>query len=451
MKKKAPVIFISIFGTVFLSFVIFAFNNPGKAEPVDKVLFQKDNLDFWVITDTHYIDEELYDSGEAFQRIQMTTAGKDLNYQKESLQALITDAAARKPDGLIVTGDITLNGEYVSAQKFAEILSPLKDSGIETFVIPGNHDIYDGWARSFLGKEQEKIDQISPTDFQELFAESGYAQAAVRDDSSLSYLVQINDEYDFMFLDTNIYTNDSSNRAPMTAGKIDSKTQKWMSEQLKISFDKGKKTLVFMHHNLFEHNAVVSKGYVLNNAEEIGKLLQEFKVSVVFSGHIHAQDILTNEATGITEIVTGSFAITPNPVGIIELEKDKLTYSRKKTDVDQWAKKQSLTDENILGHSTYLKELFIKDSRRMGYSTLLENSFYEDEALDKAVELVSRLNVRFFTGEDDISDKEAEEIRKSEAYKIIYEESSFLKEYLDSIIQDTNENDLFFEKEFIKP
>lgn len=448
MKKKL-VVFLGV-----LSFlvVLLLFSTESKSDHstqninVSDVLFQKEDMEFWLITDPHYIDETLYDDGSAFEYIKTTAAGKDLTYQKESLQALVAQVLKEKPDGLIVTGDITLNGEFVSGEKFAEILAPIRQAEIEVFVIPGNHDIHDGWARKFTDDAQEKTAQISAAEFKEMFSDYGYKESISQDEKSLSYLISINDRYNFMFLDTNIYTMEPSTRNPTTAGRIDEQTKKWIEEQLRFGTENGKQTLVFMHHNLFSHNELVNKGYVLNNAEEICTLFAEYEIPVSFSGHIHAQDILTDKESGITEIVTGSYAITPHPIGVIHLNNQKLTYAREAIDVAQWAKENQLTDENLLNHDRYLEELFLKESRSLGYRYLLEAGYTKESELDMAAELVGELNRRFFTGEDFISDDEVKEIRQSEAYQIILEESSELKEYIDSIIQDSNEKDTLFEK-----
>lgn len=66
---------------------------------------------FWVLSDTHLITTDLYESGEEFERIKLTSAGKELEYQEDSLRALVDLALEEKPTGIIITGDLTLNGE----------------------------------------------------------------------------------------------------------------------------------------------------------------------------------------------------------------------------------------------------------------------------------------------------------------------------------------------------
>ncbi|MEB3364493.1 hypothetical protein SDC49_15600 [Lactobacillus sp. R2/2] len=51
------------------------------------MITNKANTEFWVITDTHLIADSLHDDGQAFQRIQDTSQGKDLVYQETALRA----------------------------------------------------------------------------------------------------------------------------------------------------------------------------------------------------------------------------------------------------------------------------------------------------------------------------------------------------------------------------
>ncbi|MCT6891910.1 MAG: metallophosphoesterase, partial [Lactobacillus sp.] len=92
------------------------------------MITNKANTEFWVITDTHLIADSLHDDGQAFQRIQNTSQGKDLVYQEIALRAFTDLANEKKPAAIIVTGDVTFNGELISAQKFAEIFRNLNET-----------------------------------------------------------------------------------------------------------------------------------------------------------------------------------------------------------------------------------------------------------------------------------------------------------------------------------
>ncbi|WP_086315715.1 metallophosphoesterase [Candidatus Enterococcus palustris] len=430
MRKKIGFVLLSII--IVLGVTIYFGRDKEQKE---ETLFKKEAIEFWVVSDPHYIDKSLTDSGIAFKKIKQTAAGKELDFQKESWQAFIDKAIKQKPEMLIITGDLTLNGEKVSAEKLAELLKQLTDKGINVFVIPGNHDINDGWARKFVGDQQEKTEVISIADFKKIFADFGYQNATSYDKSSLSYSVSVNQRYNFLFLDSNIYPEDSQPQtSPTTGGTIRGKTMKWVKKQLKKAKEEKKKTVVFLHHNIFAHNELLSNGFVLNNAEEFKKVLADYQVPIVFSGHIHAQDIMTETVNDhpLTEIVSSSFSIAPQGYGVVTLNGNSFDYQ-----------KQENTHKipQVENYPEYIKELFIEDGKRLGYTQLTDAGLSDSKKLDIASEFVGQVNYRFFSGNDFISDEEVEKIKAEPGYQIIADNSKFLKDYIDSIIQDKNQKD----------
>lgn len=117
------------------------------------------NTEFWVISDTHLIADSLHDEGQAFSRMQKTSQGKDLYYQEIALSAFMRMAQRKKPAAIIVTGDVTFNGERVSAEKFAQIFKPLKETKV--LVLPGNHDILMGGLENFVVKNSSMLVKLA--------------------------------------------------------------------------------------------------------------------------------------------------------------------------------------------------------------------------------------------------------------------------------------------------
>lgn len=403
----------------------------------------QEETNFWLITDPHFIAPSLHDDGEAFQFIKSTAAGKDLEYQEESLAAFVEKVLAAKPTGVIITGDLTLNGEKASAEKLQEIFEPIREAGIFVFCIPGNHDIHDGWARSFEGDQQVVTDQISPNDFKKMFAD-GFEQATSLDEDSLSYTIELNQRYRLFFLDTNIYSDQPTTSSPTTSGVIAEDSLAWLKQQLEEVEGKNQIPIVFMHHNLYVHNSHVNKGYVLNNADDVKTMFAQYNVPVVFSGHIHAQDIIGPDvANGPHEIVTSAFTMTDQAYGIIELNNEAITYQRENLIVDDWAKEQDITNPDLLQHQAYLRDLFLKDSLGMTYSTAYRTGDFSDTQLTNAADLVAELNWNFFTGNDQYTATEKTSIQNSPEYLFLKERSSFLSQYLDTLMIDEDRDDLF--------
>ena len=73
--------------------------------------------------------------------------GRVLLYSWEILDAFIEDMKEKDPDLLLLSGDLTLNGEKASHEELAALLEELDEEGITTLVIPGNHDINNPYAK----------------------------------------------------------------------------------------------------------------------------------------------------------------------------------------------------------------------------------------------------------------------------------------------------------------
>lgn len=439
MKKKG--IWLTLVVLVIL--VIGATMTPKKtkkevSEPV-----------FWVLSDTHLITTDLYESGEEFERIKLTSAGKELEYQEDSLRALVDLALEEKPTGIIITGDLTLNGERKSAEKLAEILSPLKKAEINYYVIPGNHDIHDGWAREFKKDSAVKTTQISPKNFEDIFSWS-YENSSQKDEHSLSYSVAVNDQLQFLMLDTNIYGKQPGTTVPQTKGELKKETFSWVEEQLLTGKEKGVETIVFMHHNLLQHNDLISTGFVIKENETLKMLLSKYKVPLVFSGHTHAQSIKTDKKDNITEIVTASYSISEQIYGEVKFNQDTIFYEKKRVDVDKWAKETGETDENLLNYQQFTKDLFIEDGKRMAYVQLIESGFYDEKKLDAMADFVGEANWRYFTGNQLQNKDDIEALKNSNSYQLIKKESPFLLEYMDSIVEIDNHDNNQIELTCIK-
>lgn len=428
-----------VLGIVVIAFLLI---NTPFTPPNQKQSSNKSQQTFFILSDTHFLAPELHDDGKAFTFIKGTAAGKDLDYQKASLEAFVATALRDKPDGIIITGDLTLNGEKISAEKMVQLFAPLADAKIPLYCIPGNHDIHDGWARKYQGSEQKTTPQISPEDFKKIFSQ-GYQNALATAPEDLSYSLSINADYRLILLDSNLYTRDDSGSQPVTQGKLRDSTLKWLREQLEAAKEAKQHSLLFIHHNLLKHNPTVYKGYVLENAETVKKLLKDYDVPAVFSGHIHAQDIMQED--GLTEIVSSSFAIIDHGYGVLTLSDSKIDYQRKTISVSSWAKSQTNLDEKLKKklsqHDDYLYHLFDQDGQRLAYQTLMEQGIYDEKTLEPVAQFVGQTNIDYFRGTDFISDEKLQTLKQQSGYQLLAKHSDFLKDYVDFALQDHNLND----------
>ena len=403
------------------------------------MITEKSNTEFWVITDTHLIADSLHDDGQAFRHIQNTSQGKDLVYQETALRTFVDLANKKKPTAIIVTGDVTFNGEFISAQKFAAIFSHLKETKL--LVLPGNHDIYDGWARAFKGPNQLYAQQISPKSWQEIFKNS-YDCALSIDPYSLAYSVQLNQRYLLILLDSNIYGKQESNSAPMTEGQINEEQIIWLEEQLESAKRNQLRPLLFMHHNLYVHNPAVNRGFVLNNAQLLCRLCQDFNIKLAFSGHIHAQNIVGPvEKTPTVEIVTSSFCSYDQGYGVIKVSQDHIEYQSHTFNMKPFLTKRELEEQNLAHFHHYLKEIQIKNLK--GNSNKKDNLQSEQsELLQKVNHLFIEMNYQYFTGHNHIEKEQLKKLYSSPEFKLLVKQRPRFSNYMRTLFDTTDHSNL---------
>ena len=119
-------------------------------------------------TDIHYLSPELTDRGYYFEQLNLQGDGRLLWYQQEILEAFLAEMREMKPDAVLLSGDLSYNGEKLSHEDLAVLLSGLEEAGVPVYVIPGNHDINNLMSRSFFGEEAERVDTVQIKDFQKI-------------------------------------------------------------------------------------------------------------------------------------------------------------------------------------------------------------------------------------------------------------------------------------------
>ncbi|HPU23690.1 MAG TPA: metallophosphoesterase, partial [Candidatus Kapabacteria bacterium] len=122
-----------------LAFFAFILNSCTEAnsttEPTEENL-----ITISIFSDPHFYDNSLGTSGEAFE--QYLASDRKMIAESEAITKSVVNMIAHDNSKIvIVTGDLTKDGELKSHQMFASYLKQLKDKGKKVFVLPGNHDV----------------------------------------------------------------------------------------------------------------------------------------------------------------------------------------------------------------------------------------------------------------------------------------------------------------------
>lgn len=260
----------------------------------------RNTLKLVVISDLHVMAPELLvNEGTAFEQY-LNRDRKMLRESLEILDTLVSDILELKPSLVLVTGDLTKDGERVSHQLVAGQLQRLVDAGIQVLVVPGNHDINNPDASIYDGDTSTPTDTITRSEFAEIYKNMGYDGQSRRDPDTLSYCRDVTEGLTILAIDacmdrlnTFVSRGDARDHCK-TSGNLEASSQQWLVEQATAATAAGKRVIAMMHHHLVPHfhmEDTLAAPYMVDGAGQLCQRLVAAGVHVVFTGHLHISDI----------------------------------------------------------------------------------------------------------------------------------------------------------------
>lgn len=382
-----------------------------------------------VITDTHVMAPDLLvNDGTAWQN-KLASDRKLLDYSQTVFDYLVEKfkSGADKPDLLLLTGDLTKDGELLSHQYVATRLNELIEAGVKVYVIPGNHDIDNSNAESYNGATTKKVSSITSEGFATLYANYGYS-GTTRDPNSLSYVCEPVDGLVLIGIDSH-------------TGALSSGTLSWVCQQAQKAYNEGKQVIAMMHHPLFPHilgaDMYVSSATV-SNYETVRNSLADAGVRVVLSGHFHTSDIakdwneeLTKE---IYDVNTGSTISYPCDYRVMTLSADMQTLKittgsvTSLPDVDNFS---NIAKTRLTESMKKIAKKKIEEKKKSLPSIVA--GMLSDELVDELAGLVAEVFIVHAEGDEDGSPK-TDEIKNNQQYRLFGYVG--YKDNLESVLQD---------------
>lgn len=208
---------------------------------------------------------------------------KMVDYSKPLFDEMIEKIKGDKPDLVLITGDLTKDGEQASHTYVIGKLDELRTAGIPTLVIPGNHDRgSNSNAVSYNGASTTPEDVADNAWFASQYANYGYGTNSMRYGSTLTYACEPITGLVVIGIDSG------------TDGTVSTETLTWITENALEARAAGKRVIAMMHHPLIPHvtNAEsLVPSYVVNNHDAVRKTLIDAGIRVIFTGHFHTSDI----------------------------------------------------------------------------------------------------------------------------------------------------------------
>jgi len=287
------------------------------------------NTSFMVISDPHYYEPTLGVTGEAFEQYQKNE-GKLIRESAELIHEAIDATLASEVELVLIPGDLTKDGALKSHLGLAGHLYKLKEKGIKVFVVPGNHDVNSNRAFSYQGDSIVRVANVGPDTFSEIYGPYGYDEAIYRDSFSLSYISEPVDGLWIVGLDACKYSVGDSKNYPQTGGSFRPETKKWLEKILLSEEAAPKMKVALVHHGILEHFKNQKKhfdDYVVKDQRKISRWLTGLRVSTVFTGHFHANDVTLKrwkDGSFLFDIETGSLVTYPCPYRRITVKGDSM-------------------------------------------------------------------------------------------------------------------------------
>ncbi len=299
------------------------------------------NLRIAVMSDLHYLSPDMISDTADFEHA-LNSDRKLLKEGSAVLHEMFDRVRADKPDILLVSGDLTKDGEQECHKALAKQLQQLQQDipGLKIYVINGNHDIRNYNAKNFNTPDGKAVPatRTHPEDFKRIYdfvysdptVIATFTPAAGNEAGGLSYVARPVEGLTIVAMDTCRYSKENTSNGTdehETSGAISADLEKWVIEQTAAAKARGDLVIGLEHHGLVPHFDVeptILPMYLVNGYERIAQEYADAGMSAVFTGHMHAVDIAamtTKAGNTFYDIETGSALTYPCPIRFVDLRR----------------------------------------------------------------------------------------------------------------------------------
>lgn len=277
---------------------------------------------FAIISDPHVaLPHTIPDHPHRFHLVEVSIPGLEQIFAQLETQSL---------DFLLLPGDLTQHGEWENHQWLINRLSQLP---FPAYVVPGNHDV-------IVRDASDRA--IGLEDFPRLYQNFGYG-----DGKTLHYHQEVLPGVHLIGLNSNAYDVEGNQ---LRVGHLSEEQLLWLDELLpKIQHDL---VMVMLHHNVLEHlsgqaESPLGQRYMVHNRRALLNRLQTAQVPLLFTGHLHVQDIARQGS--LCEVLTGSLVSYPHPYRIVDIARGEdsgfqmAVQSHRLAAVDPWEDLQTMS------------------------------------------------------------------------------------------------------------
>ena len=313
-----------------------------------------EKLEFTVISDTHYYSKKNWVDGypENYKpkndQLFFSASEEIVNHTFEKLCKDDT------PDIILISGDLTYNGEKQSHIEMKNALLKLKQNGKKVYVITATHD-YATPSMPTYGIDKNgnnvEVESVKREELLDYYGEFGYNDAISVHKKSMSYMAQLSDGFRLLALNDDYgnpncgYSDDCFN---------------WACEQIRQAKKDNQFVVVMTHHPLIAPSPIftaVAKGDMLDKYELRSKQFTQMGVPFILTGHTHMHNISSIDVNGNRFYDISTAALTGFPPAYREIHIDK--KDRKIDICTKFVDNVIGIDTNKMSLLNYTKNLFL--------------------------------------------------------------------------------------------
>lgn len=299
------------------------------------------NLNFYLVTDTHFFDPSFKRSGAAYEKRSISDQ-KCVAETPAIIDAGFKQIADDKETNIIlIPGDLVYRGEYQSHIGLRNRLYKLKEQGKKIYLITARHDYDDNDSFEFDGDKMLPVKAMPRDELRDFYKDFGFDGAISEHKESMSYVAQLADGIRLLALNCDGDCKDFK-------GLWDNQ-MKWALEQIEDAHRTGNYIFAMTHYPLLPFSPIMNliSDSHLTDWEKRANQFADAGLDLIFTGHMHAQAVteyITKNGNKITDVQTGCFVGCPcayRKVTIKDSTADIKSYTINDFDYDKQGKSAS--------------------------------------------------------------------------------------------------------------
>ena len=330
-------------GTAALLAVSLLIGQAMSAGAAKAAVKQEESLKIASLSDTHYLSPDMIKDTADFTK-HLNSDRKMFAESDAFLTGLLDTIKEDDPDVLLISGDLTKDGEKEAHEDLAAKLLKFKNEempNLHIYITPGNHDLNNSNAMNFNTPDGVAVPagRTTQQDYREIYADLTYNDETViaqfqpaegKQGGGLSYVARPKDGFTIVSIDSARYSadnTDSKTDEHETSGAIGKDLEKWVVEQIAAAKERGDTVIGLQHHGLISHFSMepeILPMYLVNDYERLSQVFADAGMQYVFTGHMHANDIAsmtTQQGNTLYDIETGSVVTYPSPARTVTITR----------------------------------------------------------------------------------------------------------------------------------